>query len=86
MKDERTVAGLRCSQVLARLSEYLDGELPAAERRAVEEHLRGCDACTRFGGEFSATLRSLRRHLLSTPCDEARLRQRLRDAVRGRSP
>lgn|SRR5574341_1069269 len=28
-----------------RLSEYLDGELPAAERHALEEHLAGCEAC-----------------------------------------
>jgi hypothetical protein len=27
------------------LSEYLDGELPAAERAAVDEHLRGCPGC-----------------------------------------
>lgn len=80
------MAGLRCSEVLARLSDYLDGDLPPPERLAVAEHLRGCDACARFGGEFSATLRSLREHLLGTPCDEARLRRRLRDAVRGRSP
>ena len=28
-----------------RLSDYLDDELDAAERRAVEQHLAGCDAC-----------------------------------------
>lgn len=28
-----------------RLSEYLDDELPAAERRQVEEHVAGCAAC-----------------------------------------
>jgi predicted anti-sigma-YlaC factor YlaD len=29
----------------ARLSEYVDGELPADERVALERHLDGCDAC-----------------------------------------
>ncbi|MFA6030478.1 MAG: zf-HC2 domain-containing protein [Elusimicrobiota bacterium] len=29
----------------ARLSEYLDGELPEAERSAVEAHLTGCPSC-----------------------------------------
>jgi len=29
-----------------KLSEYLDGELPDGERRAVDEHLRGCAECS----------------------------------------
>jgi anti-sigma factor RsiW len=36
-----------------RLSEYLDGELPGAERAALEEHLSGCAGC-------AATLAELR--------------------------
>ncbi len=28
-----------------RLSQYLDGELPAVERHTLEEHLAGCEAC-----------------------------------------
>ncbi len=32
-------------QWMARLSEYLDGELPAAERAELESHLPGCTAC-----------------------------------------
>jgi anti-sigma factor RsiW len=28
-----------------RLSEYLDGELPAAAGHALEQHVAGCDAC-----------------------------------------
>ncbi len=34
-------------QWMARLSEYLDGELPAAERAELEAHLPGCAACRR---------------------------------------
>jgi anti-sigma factor RsiW len=49
--------------VLARLSDYLDGDLPGGERDQVEAHLRGCEGCARFGGEFAATVRALKAHL-----------------------
>ena len=57
---ERTVAGLRCSEVLARLSDYIDGELDAAEVKDVEEHLLGCPNCERFGKNFGSMVVSLR--------------------------
>jgi len=57
---ERTVAGLRCSEVLARLSDYIDGELGAAEVKDVEEHLLGCPNCERFGKNFGSMVVSLR--------------------------
>jgi len=80
--SDHLVGGLRCSEVLARLSDYVDGELPPEERVMVEAHLRGCDACTRFGGEFAATLKALRLHLLRTATiPPATLRARLRAAI-----
>ena len=36
---------IRCWQARRHVSGYLDDELPAAERRAVEEHLLGCPTC-----------------------------------------
>lgn len=60
---EKSVGGLRCSQVLERLSDYLDGELEAADRAQVEAHLSGCDACTAFGGEFTSVVRALHARL-----------------------
>ncbi|HEV8255090.1 MAG TPA: anti-sigma factor [Vicinamibacteria bacterium] len=36
------------------LSAYLDGELPDAERAAIEAHLRTCGACTRAVAEMRA--------------------------------
>jgi anti-sigma factor RsiW len=57
---ERTVAGLRCSEVLARLSDYIDGELDAAEVKDVEKHLLGCPNCERFGKNFGSMVVSLR--------------------------
>lgn len=80
-REEKVVAGISCGQVLAKLSDYLDGDLDAAPRQQIEEHLRGCDGCARFGGEFRATVRALRAHLGSPGGLPASLRQRLRDAV-----
>jgi anti-sigma factor RsiW len=35
----------RCVEFLERLSRYLDDDLPCAERREIERHLRGCPCC-----------------------------------------
>lgn len=66
MKNERTVAGLRCSQVLERLSDYLDDELDPKERAAIEAHVTGCDTCARFGGAMAEVVRALRERLGAT--------------------
>ena len=60
---EKVIAGLSCSDVLSLLSDYLDGDLAPPARQQVEEHLRGCEGCTRFGGQFKATVKALRAHL-----------------------
>lgn len=36
---------IRCEQALARLMEYIDGELPTDEQAAVKTHLDICDRC-----------------------------------------
>jgi len=81
--NEVQVGGLWCGEVLDRLSDYLDRELDAAERGRVEEHLRGCDGCARFGGEFRSTVEALRKHLVSRGIMPARLHARLRQALGG---
>lgn len=81
MKGEKIVGGLSCGQVLDQLSGYLDDELGEEARAAVEEHLRGCDGCARFGGEFRATVKALRDHLLASPEPPSRLRARLAEAL-----
>jgi anti-sigma factor RsiW len=81
MDGEKVVAGLSCSAVLARLSDYMDGDLAAEERVQVEAHLRGCDGCARFGGEFRATVRALREHLGVEPEVPRTLKDRVRAAL-----
>lgn len=60
LPGEREVAGLRCGQVLAGLTEYLAGGLDAATRTQVEAHVRGCRLCEEFGGEFGRSVRAIR--------------------------
>lgn len=80
MAHDRMVAGLRCSQVLAELSEYVDHQLPGNRNEQIEAHLRGCDWCEQFGGRFSTTITSLRAQLAATQpvSDPIRARLRLR--------
>ena len=76
MAENRNVGGLFCFEVLAQLSAFVDGELDAAARGQIEVHLAGCDACTRFGGEFGAVVTALREKVRSEerPSEEARCR------------
>jgi anti-sigma factor RsiW len=67
MAEPRVVGGVSCFEVLARLSDYVDGTLDADTKARVEAHLAGCDACTAFGTEFSAVLASARRLLGEKP-------------------
>lgn len=64
---QRHRGGLWCQEVLARLPDLVEGELADADRRAVEEHLAGCDWCERFGGAYAATVRGVRASLAPAP-------------------
>jgi anti-sigma factor RsiW len=58
---ERNVGGIRCSEVLALLSEYVDRELDGSAVEKIENHLLGCPNCERFGRNFGSMVVSLRR-------------------------
>jgi hypothetical protein len=53
--------------VRARLSAYLDGELPVAERGAVDQHLRACAACARRLEDLAALDAAARALPLAAP-------------------
>lgn len=60
---DRLVAGLRCSTVLGELSAYLDNDLSAERRSAIEAHVSACDVCAAFGADFAALVTQIREGL-----------------------
>jgi anti-sigma factor RsiW len=74
---DRVVGSIRCRDVLACLSDYVDGGLTQVERAAVETHVRGCDQCARFGGRFALIVAALR-GLASDAGGDMGRRERLR--------
>ena len=78
---DRRIAGLRCRDVLALLGDYVDDELDQETVDRIHGHLRRCDHCERFGGEYGALVAELRRSLAETAPDadvRARLGERMR--------
>jgi anti-sigma factor RsiW len=86
IENEKVVAGLSCGRVLEQLSDYLDGDLGAEPRGRLEEHLRGCDGCARFGGAFRSTVQALRGHLAQASGLSEDFRRRLRRALEDAPP
>lgn len=80
--DDRDVAGLTCSEVMAVLSDYVDGEVPARLAARVEAHIAECRACARFGRDFARLLETMRRHLGAPEPVPDEIAARLRAAIR----
>jgi anti-sigma factor RsiW len=78
---DRMVAGLRCDEVLGRLSDYMDGEVSPEDRSRIEEHLKGCDRCERFGGRMSSIVKGLRDALREPDPLEEGVSRRLLDRL-----
>lgn len=75
MAEDRLIAGIRCSGVLGKLSSFVDGELAPAEVTQIRGHVKACDWCERFGGEFAAAVRVLREQSAEQP--ERSVRERI---------
>jgi len=45
-----------CKEVFARLSEYLDGELPPDLCEQMEQHINGCNPCVEFVESLKKTV------------------------------
>lgn len=82
---DTVVAGVRCREVLAELSGFLDGELSPGRVAELQAHLLSCDRCARFGADVATVLRMLRDGLrvpLALPDDIAtRLHHRIADVT-----
>lgn len=81
MQGDRRVGGLWCHEVLALLSDYLDGELAAEDKSLIDAHLSVCDVCERFGGDFAHIIKRIRSALGSPPPLESPQVERLHKAV-----
>jgi anti-sigma factor RsiW len=76
---------LTCAEVVELVTDYLEGRLPARERRRFDEHLTECDGCTAYVEQMRATIAVTGR--LPDPELSPEFEQQLLDAFRGwRSP
>jgi anti-sigma factor RsiW len=60
---------LACSDVLAYLGDFLDGELAPELLEKVRAHVAGCSACDRFGGAYAAAVEALRKAPVEAPLE-----------------
>ena len=51
-----TAPPLVCREAVELMSDYLDGALRRRDRRRLERHLAGCDACTEYLAQLRATI------------------------------
>ena len=79
--QERLVAGLRCREVLALLSEYVDGSFTTDQVEQIRQHLAGCDWCERFGSQFGEAIAALKENLGEPEPIPRSVRERLRDRL-----
>jgi anti-sigma factor RsiW len=57
--DVTTTDDLTCQELVELVTAYLEGTLPADERRRFEAHLVGCSACRTYLEQMRQTIRAL---------------------------
>jgi anti-sigma factor RsiW len=74
----------RCRKGLLELSRYLDGELPAAQRRTIEAHLESCACCGTLAARLRLVVAACRAQGGRRPPRDVRARAaaRIRDLLR----
>jgi anti-sigma factor RsiW len=50
-------ATIECRDLVELLTDYLEGAMPDPDRARLEEHLAGCDGCTRYLEQIRTTIR-----------------------------
>lgn len=77
----------RCRKLLLRISRYLDGELTAAQRHVVEQHVHTCSCCGTMAARLRSTIAACRAQGGRRPPRDVMLRARARiRALLGRHP
>jgi anti-sigma factor RsiW len=51
------VMELSCRELVELVTDYLEGALEAGDRRRFEQHIAGCDGCTRYLAQLQQTIR-----------------------------
>jgi anti-sigma factor RsiW len=76
---------ITCQELVELVTDYLEGALPARERRRFEGHIAGCPHCTAYIEQIQVTIRTLGRLEPESISAEARedLLEAFRDWKRG---
>ena len=71
----------RCRKLLEQVSRYLDGDLTAAERRTIGQHLQRCPCCQHMADSLKHTVETCRKAGAARLPADVRMRARARVAT-----
>jgi anti-sigma factor RsiW len=72
---------MTCRELVGLITDYVEGTLPAADRRRFDEHLEMCEHCASYVEQMRATIVALGE--LPEETISPRVRDELLDAFRG---